>query len=165
MITIALISALSISVIILGFSTWNLMKKQEKAEDVLMGYLEYLDKLSKTIEITDKKLKEIDEKGSFESDDEIGFFFKAIKQIQEILNDFNTARQFSSKIRGLVNLFQSKDIQVPKELLNISRQLKKEYDFKVLKEKKDQISHRPTADQNSAPSSSTSVPSQTQSAQ
>ena len=54
MITVVLISALSILVIILGFSTWNLMKKQEKAEDVLMGYLEYLDKLSKTIEITDK---------------------------------------------------------------------------------------------------------------
>ena len=92
MITIVLISTLSVSVIILGFSTWNLMKKQEKAEDVLMGYLEYLDKLSKTIEITDKKLKEIDNKGSFESDDEIGFFFKAIKQIQDILNDFKVIR-------------------------------------------------------------------------
>ena len=28
-------------------------------------------------------------KGSFEGDDEIGHFFKTIKQIQEILNDFN----------------------------------------------------------------------------
>ena len=92
MMTTILISALSILVIILGFSTWNLMKKQEKSEDVLMGYLEYLDKLSKIIEITDLKLKEIDHKGSFEADDEIGFFFKSIKQIQEILNDFKVIR-------------------------------------------------------------------------
>jgi len=92
MITVLLISVLSISVIILGFTTWNLMKKQEKAEDILMGYLEYLDKISKTIEITDEKLKEIDNKGSFESDDEIGFFFKSVKQIQDILNDFKVIR-------------------------------------------------------------------------
>ena len=36
-----------------------------------------------------KFLKKIDIKGSFEGDDEIGYFFKTIKQIQEILNDFN----------------------------------------------------------------------------
>jgi hypothetical protein len=57
-----------------------------------MGYLQYLDELSKVIEITDKKLKEIDHKGTFESDDEIGFFFKSIKQIQDILNDFKVIR-------------------------------------------------------------------------
>ena len=48
----------------------------------------YLDKISRVIEIADKRVKKIDIKGSFESDDEIGFFFKQIKQIQEILNDF-----------------------------------------------------------------------------
>jgi len=92
MISIILISALSIAVVILGFTTYNLMKKQEKAEDVLMGYLQYLDRLSRVIEITDKKLKEIDHKGTFESDDEIGFFFKSIQQIQDILNDFKVIR-------------------------------------------------------------------------
>jgi hypothetical protein len=54
MISIILISALSIAVVILGFTTYNLMKKQEKSEDVLMGYLQYLDRLSRVIEITDK---------------------------------------------------------------------------------------------------------------
>jgi hypothetical protein len=92
MISIILISALSVAVVILGFTTYNLMKKQEKSEDVLMGYLQYLDRLSRVIEITDKKLKEIDHKGTFESDDEIGFFFKSIQQIQDILNDFKVIR-------------------------------------------------------------------------
>jgi hypothetical protein len=33
-------------------------------------------------------LKEIDDKGFFESDDMIGWFFKALKDIQESLNEF-----------------------------------------------------------------------------
>ena len=37
-------------------------------------------------------MKQIDIKGSFEGDDEVGFFFKGIKQIQEILNDFNVKK-------------------------------------------------------------------------
>jgi len=92
MITIISISVLSVLVIILGFTTFNLLKKLEKSEDILAGYLDYLDKLSKTIEISDKKLKELDDKGMFKSDDEIGFFFESVKKIQEILNDFKVIR-------------------------------------------------------------------------
>ena len=85
---IIVISLLSLAVLILGFTTVNLLKKNEKAEDILLGYLDYLDKISRVIEVADNKVKKIDIKGSFESDDEVGFFFKQIKQIQEILNDF-----------------------------------------------------------------------------
>ena len=80
---------LSIIVVILGFTTINLLRKNEKQEDILLGYLEYLDNISRVIEISEEKIKQIDIKGSFEGDDEVGFFFKSIKQIQEILNDFN----------------------------------------------------------------------------
>ena len=48
----------------------------------------YLNKISDIIEFSDKKLKEVDYKGSFSSDDEVGFFFQEIKQIQETLNAF-----------------------------------------------------------------------------
>jgi hypothetical protein len=44
--------------------------------------------LSTTIDFSDKKLKEIDSKGSFESDDEVGYFFKQVKFLQEQLNNF-----------------------------------------------------------------------------
>jgi hypothetical protein len=44
--------------------------------------------LSTTIDFSDKKLKEIDAKGSFESDDEVGYFFKQVKFLQEQLNNF-----------------------------------------------------------------------------
>ena len=86
MIILAII--LGILVVALGFTTFNLLKKNEKQEDILAGYMEYLSKISGLIEFSDKKLKEVDRKGSFESDDEVGFFFQEIKQIQETLNAF-----------------------------------------------------------------------------
>jgi hypothetical protein len=93
MITLSII--LGVLVVILGFTTFNLLKKIEKQEDIitlrdeiLISYQVYLNKISDIIELSDKKLKEIDHKGSFESDDEIGFFFQSVKQLQETLNVF-----------------------------------------------------------------------------
>ena len=86
------ISVLSILVVILGFTTFNLLKKQEKSEDILVSYLEYLDRISRVIEISDQKLKELDKSEMFKSDDEVGFFFDGVKQIQDILNDFKLIR-------------------------------------------------------------------------
>ena len=83
-----IIICLSVITAILAFTTFNLLRKNEKAEDILVGYLEYLDQISRVIEAADVKLKQIDIKGSFDSDDEIGFFFKQVKKIQEILNEF-----------------------------------------------------------------------------
>ena len=79
---------LSILVITLGYTTRNLLRKNEQQEDILAGYLEYLDRLSRVIEVSDTKMKEVDAKGSFSSDDEVGFFFQQIKGLQDILNEF-----------------------------------------------------------------------------
>ena len=79
---------LSILVVTLGFTTYNLLRKNEKQEDILAGYMTYLNKISDTIELSDKKMMEIDAKGSFKSDDEVGFFFEQIKTIQTALNSF-----------------------------------------------------------------------------
>jgi len=86
---IVAVTILSVLVVILGFTTFNLLRKNEKQEDILMGYMTYLNKISDYIEISDKRLKEIDEKESFKSDDEVGFFFEQIKNIQTVLNSFN----------------------------------------------------------------------------
>jgi len=94
MITTVIISILSVLVVILAFTTFNMMKKVERQEDVLASYLVYLDRLSRTIEISDKKLKELDRGGVFEKDDEVGVIFQSIVKIQEILNEFNL-RKFS----------------------------------------------------------------------
>ena len=88
MIETIIISTLPVIVVILGFTTFNLLKKNEKQEDILTEYLMYLDRLSRTIDISDKKLKEVDRAGTFKSDDEVGYFFKSIQDIQDILNEF-----------------------------------------------------------------------------
>ena len=79
---------LSILVITLVYTTRNLLRKNEKQEDILAGYLGYLDKISRVIEVSDEKMKNIDARGTFSSDDEVGFFFQQIKGLQDILNDF-----------------------------------------------------------------------------
>jgi hypothetical protein len=86
---IVAIVILSLMVVILGYTTFNLLRKNEKQEDILLGYMSYLNKVSDIIEMSDKKLKEVDAKESFKSDDEVGFFFESIKQIQSVLNQFN----------------------------------------------------------------------------
>jgi hypothetical protein len=79
---------LSILVVVLGYTTFNLLNKNEKQEDILTGYMTYLNKISDTIELAENKMNEVDAKGSFKSDDEIGFFFEQIKTIQTALNSF-----------------------------------------------------------------------------
>jgi DNA gyrase/topoisomerase IV subunit A len=85
---ISLIIILGLAVVILGYTTFNLLKKNERQEDILSGYMIYLNKISEIIEISDNKLKEVDARGHFQADDEVGFFFQSVKQIQEVLNNF-----------------------------------------------------------------------------
>jgi hypothetical protein len=88
MIETIIISVLGVGVVILGFTTFNLLRKNEKQEDILAGYITYLDQLSRIIEISDEKLKKIDERQIFKSDDEIGFMYEQIKELQRILSNF-----------------------------------------------------------------------------
>lgn len=87
---IILISVLSALSIVLGFAVFNLMKKNEQQEDILVEYMKYLNKISKAIEVSDARLKKLDAQGRFKSDDEIGFFFKTVMTIQDLLNGFKT---------------------------------------------------------------------------
>ena len=88
MIETIVISILGVLVVVLGFTTFNLLRKNEKQEDILAGYITYLDQLSRIIEISDEKLKKIDERQIFKSDDEIGFMYEQIKELQRILSNF-----------------------------------------------------------------------------
>jgi hypothetical protein len=59
-----IIGILGLVVVILGYTTFNLLNKNEKAED------------------------KIDQRGLFKSDDEIGWFFNEVKKIQKNLSRF-----------------------------------------------------------------------------
>jgi len=89
---IVLISILSVLVIILGYTTFNLLKKNEKAEDIITNYENYINKFSDVLTKSEQKLKEVDARGAFSSDDEIGFFFRTVQLLQDQLNQFRTNR-------------------------------------------------------------------------
>ena len=72
---------LTITVTSLSFALFNLLKKNEALED-------FIAKQSEAINECDSRLKQIDDKGIFYADDEIGWFFKELKKIQEALNEF-----------------------------------------------------------------------------
>ena len=78
-----IIGILSLIIVVFIYTTINLMRKVEKIEDVVIRYDRFISEYSKQIENTESKLKEIDAKGVFQSDDEIGWFFKQIKRLQE----------------------------------------------------------------------------------
>lgn len=79
---------LSVVSVVLLFTTFNLLRKNEKQEDVLVSYLEYMNMISKIIEHSSDRLKKIDAAGTFSSDDEIGWFFEEVKAIQNRLDNF-----------------------------------------------------------------------------
>jgi len=59
---------------------WNLTRKVEKLEDWGEGVV------TRVAWIQDR-FKEIDSKGHFESDDEVGTIFSALKEVSQVLNE------------------------------------------------------------------------------
>ena len=66
----------------------NLMVKLEKYEDVTVDQTQYLQNISNIIGESNKHLQNLDEKGVFQSDDEVGEFFNQMKAVQDELNRY-----------------------------------------------------------------------------
>ena len=66
----------------------NLLKKVEKYEDVVQDQVQYLQNISNALGEGQKHLKNLDEKGVFQSDDEVGHFFEQMKYVQDELNRY-----------------------------------------------------------------------------
>ena len=79
MITLSITLAIVLTVSF--FIIRNLIIKNEKLED-------FISKQSEAINACDQRLKQIDDKGVFYADDQIGWFFKEVQKIQEALNEF-----------------------------------------------------------------------------
>lgn len=80
---------LSVLVLLLGYISYNLFRKVEQLEKIVDSQEQYISKFSNTVDFANRRLGEIDEKGTFQSDDEIGWFFESVKTLQNELNDFN----------------------------------------------------------------------------
>ena len=83
-----LLGTLSIIVFIQLYIVINLFKKISKYEKYIKVYNDVFLDLIRRLKATDEQLKIIDSRGTFQSDDEVGFFFTELKKIQIILNEF-----------------------------------------------------------------------------
>ena len=79
MITLSIILAVVLTASF--FIIRNLILRNERLED-------FIAKQSEAIQACDQRLKEVDDKGIFYADDQIGFFFKEVQKIQEAFNEF-----------------------------------------------------------------------------
>ena len=84
-------------VVILLFATYNLLRKVEKQEDIIKDQDEYIRVIVEAIEYSNIRLKEVDEKGAFQGDDEIGWFFQNLKELQEALNQYGGSAKYEEK--------------------------------------------------------------------
>ena len=83
---IIVISVLSLSTVVLGFTTWNLLRKNEATEDVIEEQEEMIANIAGRIDDSMKKMKELDTKGL--KDDETGTVFKQLYEVIEKLETY-----------------------------------------------------------------------------
>jgi hypothetical protein len=82
---------IQLGIIIMILNIWlirSLYLKNKKLENIVQNQNKYLTDMYETIKYTENRIKVIDQNGIFQGDDEIGFFFKAIKDIQEQLSEY-----------------------------------------------------------------------------
>lgn len=91
------IVVISLVVIISIYVIRNLMIKVEKYEDILQDQTKYLQSISDAIREGDRHLKTLDEKGVFQSDDEVGEFFQQMKYVQDELNRYMLPENYGKK--------------------------------------------------------------------
>ena len=82
---------LGIVAVFLGVVTFYALRRINAYENIILN-------ISNTIETIKIQLKTIDDKGTFESDDEVGFFFSEIKQLgNDLENLFETEVEGNEK--------------------------------------------------------------------
>jgi hypothetical protein len=82
---------IQVGIIIIILNIWllrSLYLKSKKLENIVQTQNKYLEHMYETIKYTENRIKIIDQNGIFQGDDEVGFFFKAIKEVQENLSEY-----------------------------------------------------------------------------
>jgi hypothetical protein len=69
-----------------------LIRRNNALEKAVSQQREYIDAIGIIINNSNEKLKELDVLGAFQTDDEVGTFFRNLKEIQEIISEFNNSR-------------------------------------------------------------------------
>ena len=80
MVTLILSIVFGILAIFFAVTTFYSLRRINTYEDLLV-------EISDKTDFINNQLKQIDHKGTFESDDEVGFFFTELKELNSILNN------------------------------------------------------------------------------
>lgn len=80
-----IIGILGFIIIVLGFTTWNLLMKSEKQEDLINERDTLINDLTSNVIKIDEVITQLDSSGALEGDDEIGAFFEQIRSMRNTL--------------------------------------------------------------------------------
>ena len=96
--TLYIISGILVGIIIiLSYIIRNLLLKVENYEDVTIDQTQYLQNISNLIGDSKKHLNKLDEGGVFQSDDEVGYFFKQQQLVQKELDRYMLPENYGKK--------------------------------------------------------------------
>ena len=96
--TFYIISGIIVAIfLILSYIIRNLLIKVEKYEDVTVDQTQYLQNISNLIGDSKKHLSKLDERGVFQSDDEVGYFFNQMKLVQKELDRYMLPDNYGEK--------------------------------------------------------------------
>jgi hypothetical protein len=77
---------------IIGIGIFFLIRRNNVLEKAVIDQQQYIDAISIIIADSDMRLRELDTMGAFESDDEVGTFFKNLREIQTSISQFNNRK-------------------------------------------------------------------------
>jgi hypothetical protein len=73
---------------VVGYIIWNLNQKVTKLEQIAVQQKIVIDSVAAIVEESNKQLNAVELTEAFKSDDQIGFFFRNLKNIQDSLNHY-----------------------------------------------------------------------------
>jgi hypothetical protein len=73
---------------VIGYIIWNLNQKLVKLEQIAAKQKIIIDSVTSIVEESNKQLNQVELTEAFKSDDQIGFFFRSLQNIQDSLNHY-----------------------------------------------------------------------------
>ena len=77
---------------IIGIGIFFLIRRNNALEKAVVDQQQYIDAISILVADSDARLRELDTMGAFETDDEVGTFFKNLREMQTIISQFNNRK-------------------------------------------------------------------------
>tara|TARA_R110000803_G_scaffold107720_1_gene175866 strand:+ start:2287 stop:2583 length:297 start_codon:yes stop_codon:yes gene_type:complete len=94
---VAIIVVLAVIVVVEFIAIRTLLVKTERYEDITVDQTKYLQNISNLIIDSQRHLKNLDEKGVFQGEDEVGYFFEQMMNVQKELDRYMLPENYGKK--------------------------------------------------------------------